>query len=113
MTDQEKRLQRAQLQIDLEDAQNGLEHLRKKALRMSGELKELYEKLQDSVGREPSSDDFSMRVGMTDRLRPDVQLDVPAIIEVLDELKASRQKVYNLQEQKNRLANATGWTAAS
>jgi|SRR5208282_4628193 len=113
MTDQEKKLQRAQLQVDLEDAQGELVHLREKAIRMSLELKRLAEKLQNSVDREPSSNDFSMHLDMTDRLDPTLQLDIPAIIKVLDELKVARQNVYNLQTRKDHLVKATGWAIAS
>jgi hypothetical protein len=112
MTEQEMKLQRAQWQVDLEDAQRELAHLRKKAFRMSDELNERFKQLHDGLSREPSVKDFSMHVEMTDRLNPTLELDVPAIIKMLDELKIARQKVYNLQERKTQLANGSGWRIA-
>jgi len=112
MTEQGNKLHRAQLQVELENAQGELAHLRKKAFRMSDELNERFKKLHDSLSREPSVKDFSMHVDMTDRLNPTLQVDIPAIIKMLDELKVARQKVYNLQERKNQLANGSGWRVA-
>jgi len=112
MTEQGNKLHRAQLQVELENAQGELAHLRKKAFRMSDELNERFKKLHDSLSREPSVKDFSMHVDMTDRLNPTLQVDIPAIIKMVDELKVARQKVYNLQERKTQLANGSSWRVA-
>jgi predicted DNA-binding ArsR family transcriptional regulator len=111
MTEQEKKLQ-PQLQVDLQDAQGELAHLREKAFRMSDELNERFKTLHDSLSREPSVKDFSMHIDITDRLNPTLQLDIPAIIKMVDELKVARQKVHNLQERKTQLANGSGWRVA-
>lgn len=112
MTEEEKRTQRAQLQIQLEDAESDFLHLREKALSMAESIEEVAKKLRDNADLNPSSSDFSMHTDLTNRLRPDQQLDVPAVIALIAELRATRQKVYNLRDRKAQLANPGTWTMA-
>jgi hypothetical protein len=53
-----------------------------------------------------------MHIDITDRFNPTLQLDIPAIIKMVDELKVARQNVHNLQERKTQLANGSGWRVA-
>ena len=68
---------------------------------MSDELNELFKKLHDSLSREPSVKDFSMHVDITDRLNRTLQLEIPAIIKTLDQLKVARQKVHDPSREKD------------
>jgi hypothetical protein len=112
MTDQEKKLQRAQLQVELEDAQSELAHLQERAQAMADHVSDIVNKLRHSASLKPSTQDFSMNADLARRLAPDQQLDVSAAIKLIEELKQARQKVYGLLERKQNLANPSGMTIA-
>lgn len=113
MTDQEKKLQRAQLQVELDDAQSELAHLQEKALAMADHIANVVRKLQHNAILKPSQLDFSVEAELENRLDPGQQLDVEAVRKVISEMRAGRQKVYSLLDRKAKLANAAGWTIAS
>jgi hypothetical protein len=105
MTDQEKKLQRAQLLVDLEDAHTDLAHIREKAERMIEQLKGVATKLRHNVTLTPSTADFTMEGDIANRLGPEFQ-SVPGYVDflkVIEELKMARQKVYNLELRKAQI----------
>ncbi len=105
MTDQEKKLRRAQLLVDLEDAQNELAHLREKAERAIQQMKVAANKLRHNITLEPSTADFTVEGDIANRLGPESQ-SLPGYAELLkliDELKVARQNVYNLQLRKAQI----------
>ncbi len=105
MTDHEKKQQRAQLLIDLEDAESDLAHLREKARRIIDAMEAAATKLRFNTGLGPSGDDFTMEGDMRNRLGPECQ-SLPGyadLLKLIDELKVARQKVYNLNLRKAQI----------
>jgi ubiquinone biosynthesis protein UbiJ len=102
MTDQEKKIQRAQLQVELDDARDDLAHLREKAIRLANKIEQVCQLLRRNASREPSAADFTAEADMANRLQPEHQsaLDHSEIVKLIDELKVTRQKVFNLSERK-------------
>jgi hypothetical protein len=113
MTDQEKKLQRAQLQIELDDAQSELAHFQEAALALVDHISQAIGKLQRNAELRPSPSDFSVDAELENRLDPDQRLDIERVRKLIAEMRAARQKVYNLQNRKAKLASAAGWTVAS
>jgi len=107
MTEDAKREVRVRLQIELEDAESELAHLRENALAAVDSLYETANKLRHNARLEPSRGDFSMESDLRDRLTPDqIAKHVPsdAVIRMISELRQSRQKVFNLKERRDQLA---------
>jgi hypothetical protein len=105
VTEQEKKFQRAQLLVDLEDAQSDLAHLRERALRLIEGMEAAASKLRRVAMLEPSGMDFEVQGDIANRLGPEHQ-SLPGYAEMLkliDELKVARQKVYNLQFRKAQI----------
>jgi hypothetical protein len=115
VTDQEKKLQRAQLQVELDDSLSDLAHLQEKAVRLAEQVQQVARKLAENARLQPAKSDFTMEADLVNRLSPEHQacLDFTQIIRLIEDLKVARQKVFNLQERKTHLANASGWTIAS
>ena len=107
MTDQEKKLQRAQLQVEFDDARDDLAHLREKAIRLANNIEQVCQLLRKNASLDPSAADFSAEVDMANRLQPEHQsaLDQSGIVKLIDELKVTRQKVFSLSERKAALTN--------
>jgi hypothetical protein len=106
MTADEKRKQRVEIQIDLEDAEEHLANLQVKANRHADILNTIATKLRTNASLRPSSRDFTVEGDMENRLTPGQQDSMPdrlAIQKVIEELKMARQKVHNLEQQKNQL----------
>jgi hypothetical protein len=113
MTDQEKKLHRAQLLIDIEDAQGDLVILQDVALEMAGHIQNVVGKLQRNAELVPSVADFDVESELENRLDVGQKLDIPAAMKVISEMRSARQKVYTLQNRRSKLVNAAGWTVAS
>jgi hypothetical protein len=107
----ERRQQRAEVQIDLEDAQTLLSDLQVKAVRMADALDKVSAKIRQNAQLVPSPKGFDLDYEMKNRLSPDSQsaLSYDAIIRVIEDLKVARQKVVNLTRQKNQLAAPANW----
>lgn len=105
MTDQEKRLQRAQLQVEVEEAELELAHLREKAIRLVGSLRTIADKIEMNANLRPSADDFLMEVELERRLAPENQqtMDYAAAVSVIFQLRKARQDLLNLRERKSNL----------
>jgi YD repeat-containing protein len=107
MTDQEKRQQRVNLGIEIEDAQGEFVHLREKALSLADRLGEITKKVRDNAAYKPSKADFDPEFEMGNKLEPRHQtvLDYDAFNRLIEELRAARKKLYNLYERKSQLSN--------
>jgi hypothetical protein len=113
MTDQEKKLHRAELQVELEDAQSDLAHLQDQAMSMAGHIENVAMKLQHNAGLVPSVDDFDVEAELIGRLDLNQTLDIAAARNLIAEMRAARKKVYNLESRKRKLLNPAGLTIAS
>ena len=111
--DQEKRFDRAQLQVELQDAQSDLAHLRDQALSMAGHIENVAIKLQHNAGLVPSVDDFDVEAELIGRLDLTQTLDITAARNLIAEMRAARKKVYDLESRKRKLLNPAGLTIAS
>ena len=106
MTDQEKRHLRADLLIEIEDAQEEYAHLREKSLRLADGLIEISKKVRGNATLNPSVADFSSDFELANRLRPEHQavLNFAETVKLIEELKVARQKLFNLTERKAQLS---------
>lgn len=103
MTTDERRLQRAHILIDLEDAEEELGALRTKAHRIVEGLKRICSKIEQNVELEPGDLDFSPGYELKNRLAPEAQSDFVTYdeaVKLIEELKVARQKVVTLNRQK-------------
>jgi len=114
VTTDEKRQQRVQVRIDLEDAQGELNALRVKAARMADALERVSAKLRYNASLEPSGHDFTLEADIKNRLDPRSQSDLSydEVLRVIEQLKAARQKVVNFTQQEKQLGTS-GLTVAS
>jgi hypothetical protein len=108
VTDQEKKLQRAELLIEIEDAESDLNALREKAIRRQQALQKIASKLEMNAALLPSDDDFSVvaEVGRKLRLEDQEVLNFVEITKLIEELKQARQNVYNLHGRRKQLADS-------
>src|SRR5438105_765409 len=113
MTTEERKLQRAQVQVELEDAQSYLNDLQIKATRWADALDEVSSKIRHNASLEPSKNDFDFNHDLQNRVNQAVQanLNYGEIVKLIEELKVARQKVVNLTRQKNQLASSGEWRA--
>ena len=106
MTQQEKKQQRGELLVELDDAQLELAHLREKGNRIADKMEAVLKKLRRNTGLEPSRDDFNMRGDELNRLDiGEVCPDSHEVGKLIDEMKAARQKVLTLVDRKQQLAH--------
>jgi hypothetical protein len=107
MTDQEKKQQRVSLGIEIEDAKDEFFHLREKALRLADSFDEITKKIRINANHRPSPADFTSEFELANRLGPDHQaaLNFEDIGKLIEELRASRKKLFNLAERKSQLSN--------
>jgi hypothetical protein len=106
MTVDEKRMRRAQLIIDLEDAESDLAFSRDKARDMCHTMQTVIDTLQHSIELEPSSRDFTADGELETRLSLAQHANfvtVAAAGGVISEMKKCRQSVFNLRERKRKL----------
>lgn len=112
MTDQEKRTQRVQVRIDLEDSENNLRHLQVKAERYADSIDAVTAKIRANVALAPSREDFSVESELKMRLSPDefslLKAAGDAVVAIVAELRHERQKVYRLREQDAMLTGPSG-----
>jgi hypothetical protein len=108
VTIDEKRQQRAEVLIDLEDAQETLRHLQVKAERQAEFLEGVAHKVKYNASLKPSGLDFSMATDLANRLGPNEQAipDFTTIQKLIEELRAARQKIFNLEQQRSQLGNS-------
>lgn len=111
MTDQEKRSQRVQVRIELEDAENNLRHLQVKAQRYADSIDAITAKIRANAALAPSRDDSNVESELKMRLSPDefglFKASGDTAIALLAELRQTRQKVYRLREQDATLSQAS------
>lgn len=116
MTDLEKRTQRVQAQLDLEDAEANLVHLQVRAKRYADSMNGIMRKLKDNATLEPSSDDFNVESEVKMRLLPEefgsLKSSGDSITAMIAELRQERQKVFRLREQYAALSRAARITQA-
>jgi hypothetical protein len=108
MTEQEKKMERANLFLELEDATSDLVHLRERAFRFAKCLRDAAAKIESSAREEPSGNDFTAEGDLMRRLDPRSQeaLNYDAAVKLIEELKTARQNLYNLNLRKSSLASA-------
>ena len=111
MTEQEKRTQRVQVRIDLEDAESNLVHLQVKANRLVDLIEAVLSKIRSNAALEPSRDDFALESELKTRLSPEefslLKSSGDAAVAVIAELRQERQKVLRLREQDAAISRAT------
>ena len=107
MTDQEKKQQRVNLGIEIEDAKEEFIHLREKALHLADNLDEITRKVRTNANHRPSAADFTPDFELANRLEPEHQatLSFEEIRKLLEELRAARKRLFNLAERKSQLSN--------
>jgi len=108
MTDNEKRFQRAQLQIQIEDAEEKLSRLSDRACEMADLLSAVANKLTENSALSPSPLDFTADGDQQHRLSPD-QRNIPSFAEIarmIEELKAARQNLHNLRNTKRQMTGS-------
>ncbi len=100
------------MQIDLEDAQGELSALQVKASRMADAIDSVSQKIRHNANLKPSPNDFELEFELRNRVSPQSQADLSydGVIRIIEELKAARQKVVNLERQRNQLAQPEGWS---
>lgn len=106
MTADEKRMQRAQLIIELEDAESDLAFSRDKARAMVHTLQTVIDTLQNNIELEPSSRDFTADGELENRLTLAQHANfvtVAATGSVISEMRKCRQNLFNLRERKRKL----------
>lgn len=108
MTDKEKRLHRAQLLIDIEDAEKELAYIRDKAASVIEEHRTITEALKVNIEIEPSHADFTVDSEVVQRLTPSaIVLDGgQAAAALIAEMRRARQRLFNLYERKRKLPAA-------
>lgn len=108
MTNTEQRRQRVELRIDLEDADNGLAHLRERAIRSAQALELIARKLRDNTKLEPSRADFDVEAELAMRLTPEefgiLKTSGDSITLQIAEMRQQRQTVFNLRERDTSLS---------
>ena len=114
MTDQEKRSQRVQSRIDLEDAEANLVHLRGRANRYADSISVAMRKLKDNAALDPSSDDFNVESEVKMRISPEefglLKSSGDTATAMIAECRHERQKVIRLREEDLDLSRAAGIT---
>jgi hypothetical protein len=109
MTEQEKRQERAALQIEIENANEDLAYLRAKALRLADGFAEVSRKFRTNGSLNPSGADFDPASEIENRIRPELEtlFDFTATVALIDQLRTARKKVFNLSERKAQLSTAS------
>jgi len=96
MTEHERNLRRGQLLVQIEDADEELGLLRGDAIGMA-------KALRHNANLDPSPHDFTPEGDVNNRLTPDevaTFVTVTSVSKLIEELKKSRQDVFNLGKQK-------------
>lgn len=106
MTIEEIRWQKANLYINLEDAQQDLACLREKALALADTLEETATAVRRIGNLTPSKADFSAEYELSNRLEQSQfpALDSAVIVALFDQLAVARKRVFNLQERFSQLS---------
>ena len=107
MTDQEKRQQRANLFIEIEDAKADFVHLRERAFSLADRLDKVTKKVRDNANWKPSRADFTSEFELANKLELEHQtaLNFDEINKLIEELRAARKNLFNLAERKSQLSN--------
>jgi hypothetical protein len=106
MTADEKRMHRAQLIVDIEDAESNLSSSREKALKMVCSLQTVIRTLQRNIELEPSTADFTADGDIASRLTPDQHANFVTALAVATEIgamKRCRQDLFNFRERKRKI----------
>jgi len=109
MTDQEKRQQRVNLMIDLEEAQEELAHLRERALRVADGLESAARKMRENADCQPSNADFSPEQELSSKLsqRHQEAMDHEQATSLIENLRMARQRVVQLNQRRSQLAGSS------
>jgi len=112
VTTDEKKQQRANLIIEMEDAQNDFAHERETAFSLAKSLWELSQWLKEHAQQEPSGADFAAGGDLRDtniRIQGKYRecLDFDRMVRLTESLKKHRQDLYNLESRKQQLNTPT------
>jgi hypothetical protein len=103
MTDHEKRAQRVQLRMELDDAESDLAHLKESAIRNADSLEAIARRIRRNAALEPSRDDFDVEAELKQRLSIEefgfLKSSGDSIAALITELRQTRQKVFHLRER--------------
>ena len=110
MTDQEKREQRVNLHIDIEDAAQELAHLRESAFRIADDLEGAARRMRENAESTPGEADFSPEQELANRLTPRHQtaMDFDRASRVIEKMRQARQRIYQLNQRRSQLSSAAG-----
>jgi hypothetical protein len=109
MTEQDKKLRRAQLQVDIEDAESDLAFLRDEAAETIHRLEQVAETVRRNADLEPSPTDFTAEGDIVNRLTPTQVADFEtsqSVSSLIERLKKARQVLFTLRERKRKLVVA-------
>jgi hypothetical protein len=106
MTEQERKLHRAKLLVEIEDAERDFVFSQDQAIAVAEALEGIAEKLRRNAELQPSPTDFTAEGDVVNRLSPDQIAEFPrqqSVSALIEELKKSRQSVFNLRKRRERL----------
>jgi Zn-dependent oligopeptidase len=105
MTVRDKQTLRAQLHIELEDAESSFAYQREQVAQLSQGLRSVIDTLQANCDLDPSADSFDADANLEHRLSPSCQsiLNYAALLKALDGLKRARQNLFNVRQRKTAL----------
>lgn len=112
MTEQDRKQQRANLVVELEDAQRDLAHERETALVHADSLEIWAKRLRTDAAREPTHADFVPTMEDSDirtESRYQECLSFGTLLRTFEKLREARQKVSNLELRKMQLSAPSGF----
>jgi len=105
VTDQEKRLHRAQLLIDIEDAEKELAYSRDKAATVAREHENISDAIRRNIEIDPSQADFTVDGEVANRLTP-TQITFEGgqtAAALIAEMRRARRNLFDLYERRRKL----------
>lgn len=109
MTEQEKRQQRADLLIGVEDAHTEYAHLRERVYRLADSFEDVVRTLRCNGTLKPSPADFDAELEIESRLKAEHQaiFDFQKTADAIEELRRARQRLFTLTERKAQLGTSS------
>lgn len=99
------RMERARLQLEIEDALGELQGLRRRARQFAEDAQVVLDKVLHNAALEPSEADFSQEFEDNNRVGAEYRgiFDFNTAVSTISQLKALRQRISNLQKAKRQL----------
>uniref|UniRef100_A0A7V4XSN2 Uncharacterized protein n=1 Tax=Acidobacterium capsulatum TaxID=33075 RepID=A0A7V4XSN2_9BACT len=106
MTDQERKMQRAHLLVELQDAEDEVVHLRERLHGYADALDRVTKKLRLNATLQPSRDGFHAEAEMRGRLMPEEIASVQTadkLVAAIEELRQAQQRLFLLRERNSHI----------